>query len=179
MSYKLLEICRSCVQFTFRPEVVYSFYLCKPCSNFATSRLGISCQPPLQLVLKRLPSTQPLLLEVSLYGHFANSTSRQELRGHMLQAPNFAAFRPRDVRVSVPSGTGKDRTSLSHVAWSCDGRRLSSAGYEKAVRLWQPEKSVGRQCPKWRDTTDTTLLCEYNSSILETRPRFLALTPRP
>ncbi|KAF8507841.1 WD40 repeat-like protein [Hysterangium stoloniferum] len=57
-------------------------------------------------------------------------------------APNFSAFKPRDVRVSISVAPGNRSSSLSHVAWSCDGRRLSSAGYEKAVRLWQPEKSL-------------------------------------
>ncbi|KIJ56946.1 hypothetical protein M422DRAFT_238533 [Sphaerobolus stellatus SS14] len=56
-------------------------------------------------------------------------------------APGFSTFRPRDVRVTVPS-TPNSRGTLSHVAWSCDGRRLSSVGYEKAVRLWQPDKSL-------------------------------------
>ncbi|KAF8580584.1 WD40 repeat-like protein [Ramaria rubella] len=73
-------------------------------------------------------------------------------------APNFSAFRPRDVRVSVPSTTG-NRSTLSHVAWSCDGRRLSSAGYEKAVRLWQPEKSL--------DPRNTTTISGAHTEAVE------------
>ena len=31
---------------------------------------------------------------------------------------------------------------MSHVAWSCDGRKLAAVGIDKIVRVWQPEKSV-------------------------------------
>ena len=31
---------------------------------------------------------------------------------------------------------------MSHVAWSCDGKKLAAAGIDKIVRVWQPEKSV-------------------------------------
>jgi THO complex subunit 3 len=31
---------------------------------------------------------------------------------------------------------------MSHVAWSCDGKKLAAVGIDKIVRVWQPEKSV-------------------------------------
>lgn len=31
---------------------------------------------------------------------------------------------------------------MSHVAWSCDGRKLAAVGIDKIVRVWQPEKSM-------------------------------------
>jgi THO complex subunit 3 len=31
---------------------------------------------------------------------------------------------------------------MSHVAWSCDGRKLAAVGIDKIVRVWQPEKTV-------------------------------------
>ncbi|GJJ07179.1 hypothetical protein Clacol_001379 [Clathrus columnatus] len=80
------------------------------------------------------------------------------------QPANFSAFRPRDVRVSIPATTGS-RASLTHVAWSCDGRRLSSAGYEKVVRLWQPEKSL--------DPRNTTTLGGAHTEIID----FVAWNP--
>ncbi|EIM87905.1 WD40 repeat-like protein [Stereum hirsutum FP-91666 SS1] len=52
-----------------------------------------------------------------------------------VHAPNFSAFRPRDVR--IPSHQG-----MNHVAWSCDGKKLAAAGMDKAVRIWQPDKSL-------------------------------------
>ena len=31
---------------------------------------------------------------------------------------------------------------MTHVAWSCDGRKLGAVGIDKVARVWQPEKSV-------------------------------------
>ena len=31
---------------------------------------------------------------------------------------------------------------MSHVAWSCDGKKLAAVGIDKIVRVWHPEKSV-------------------------------------
>jgi THO complex subunit 3 len=44
-------------------------------------------------------------------------------------------FKPRDIK--VPSAQG-----MSHVAWSCDGRKLVAVGIDKMARVWQPDKSV-------------------------------------
>ncbi|RDX53847.1 WD40 repeat-like protein [Lentinus brumalis] len=52
-----------------------------------------------------------------------------------LHAPTFSAFRPRDIR--FPS-----QQSMTHVAWSCDGRKLGAVGIDKVARVWQPEKSM-------------------------------------
>ncbi|THH19905.1 hypothetical protein EW146_g1344 [Bondarzewia mesenterica] len=47
----------------------------------------------------------------------------------------FSAFRPRDVRVTSP-------LAMTHVAWSCDGKKLAAVGIDKIVRVLQPEKSM-------------------------------------
>ncbi|ETW83683.1 hypothetical protein HETIRDRAFT_155124 [Heterobasidion irregulare TC 32-1] len=47
----------------------------------------------------------------------------------------FSAFRPRDVRVTSPQ-------AMTHVAWSCDGKKLAAVGIDKIVRVFQPEKSA-------------------------------------
>ena len=52
-----------------------------------------------------------------------------------LQAQNFPAHKPRDLR--IPSAQ-----AMTHVAWSCDGKRLAAVGVDKATRLWAPETSV-------------------------------------
>ena len=31
---------------------------------------------------------------------------------------------------------------MTHVAWSCDGKRLAAVGIDKATRVWAPETSV-------------------------------------
>ena len=31
---------------------------------------------------------------------------------------------------------------MTHVAWSCDGKRLAAVGVDKVTRLWAPETSV-------------------------------------
>ncbi|KAA1473430.1 WD40 repeat-like protein [Dentipellis sp. KUC8613] len=31
---------------------------------------------------------------------------------------------------------------MTHVAWSCDGKKLAAVGIDKIVRVWQPEKSM-------------------------------------
>ncbi|TDL29654.1 WD40 repeat-like protein [Rickenella mellea] len=52
-----------------------------------------------------------------------------------VHAPSFSAFQPRDVKIT-------SLNPVSHVSWSCDGRKLASVGIDKAVRLWSPEKSL-------------------------------------
>lgn len=31
---------------------------------------------------------------------------------------------------------------MTHVAWSCDGKRLAAVGIDKVTRIWAPETSV-------------------------------------
>ena len=31
---------------------------------------------------------------------------------------------------------------MTHVAWSCDGKKLAAVGIDKTTRIWVPEKSV-------------------------------------
>ncbi|KAH8094827.1 WD40 repeat-like protein [Cristinia sonorae] len=52
-----------------------------------------------------------------------------------IHAPNFAAFKPRDIRLTSPYG-------MNHVAWNCDGQRLAAVGIDRNVRIWWPEKSM-------------------------------------
>ena len=57
-----------------------------------------------------------------------------------LQAQNFPAHKPRDLR--IPSAQ-----AMTHVAWSCDGKRLAAVGIDKVTRVWAPETSVSlRAC---------------------------------
>ncbi|KZW04381.1 WD40 repeat-like protein [Exidia glandulosa HHB12029] len=49
--------------------------------------------------------------------------------------PNFAAWGPRNARVS-------SKDAVLAVSWSCDGKYLASCGYERTVRVWQPERSM-------------------------------------
>ncbi|THH12351.1 hypothetical protein EW145_g58 [Phellinidium pouzarii] len=69
--------------------------------------------------IPRLPSPPPHLTHASRGVHI----------------PSFASFQPRDLRFTSAH-------PVTHVAWSCDGRRLASVGIDKAVRLWTPEKSL-------------------------------------
>lgn len=32
--------------------------------------------------------------------------------------------------------------AMTHVAWSCDGKKLAAVGIDKVTRVWSPEKSV-------------------------------------
>ncbi|KDQ64417.1 hypothetical protein JAAARDRAFT_28046 [Jaapia argillacea MUCL 33604] len=49
--------------------------------------------------------------------------------------PTFSAFRPRDFRMPSP-------VAMTHVAWSCDGKKLAAVGIDKVARVFQPEKSM-------------------------------------
>ncbi|KAF8639886.1 hypothetical protein AX17_001139 [Amanita inopinata Kibby_2008] len=49
--------------------------------------------------------------------------------------PTFSAFKPRDYR--LPS-----QQTMTHVAWNCDGKKLSAVGIDKITRVWTPEKSM-------------------------------------
>ncbi|KAI6152368.1 WD40-repeat-containing domain protein [Pisolithus tinctorius] len=52
-----------------------------------------------------------------------------------LHAQNFPAHKPRDLRIPSPQ-------AITHVAWSCDGKRLAAVGIDKITRLWTPETSM-------------------------------------
>ncbi|TFY72338.1 hypothetical protein EVG20_g660 [Dentipellis fragilis] len=52
-----------------------------------------------------------------------------------VHTPTFSAFRPRDMRITSSQ-------PMTHVAWSCDGKKLAAVGIDKIVRVWQPEKSM-------------------------------------
>ncbi|KDR84028.1 hypothetical protein GALMADRAFT_236618 [Galerina marginata CBS 339.88] len=52
-----------------------------------------------------------------------------------IHPPTFSAFKPRDFRIA--SGQG-----MSHVAWSCDGKKLAAVGIDRLARVWNPEKSM-------------------------------------
>ncbi|KZP20125.1 WD40 repeat-like protein [Athelia psychrophila] len=52
-----------------------------------------------------------------------------------VHAQNFPAFKPRDTRISAYQG-------MTHVSWSCDGKKLAAVGTDKATRVWLPEKSM-------------------------------------
>ncbi|KAJ7119486.1 WD40-repeat-containing domain protein [Mycena epipterygia] len=49
--------------------------------------------------------------------------------------PTFSAFKPRDYRYH-------SQQAMTHVAWSCDGKRLSAVGIDKVTRVWVPEKGM-------------------------------------
>ncbi|EJD53982.1 WD40 repeat-like protein [Auricularia subglabra TFB-10046 SS5] len=61
--------------------------------------------------------------------NYASFPSRQII------PPNFPAWRSRDTRLST-------KDAVLAVAWSCDGKYLASCGYERSVRVWQPERSL-------------------------------------
>lgn len=47
---------------------------------------------------------------------------------------------------------------MSHVAWSCDGKKLAAVGIDKIVRVWQPEKTVSTSyVPRSSDVHNTLL----------------------
>ncbi|KAL4081453.1 hypothetical protein V8B97DRAFT_2014302 [Scleroderma yunnanense] len=52
-----------------------------------------------------------------------------------LHAQNFPAHKPRDLRIPSPQ-------AITHVAWSCDGKRLAAVGIDKITRVWNPETSM-------------------------------------
>ncbi|KAH7887377.1 WD40-repeat-containing domain protein [Phlebopus sp. FC_14] len=52
-----------------------------------------------------------------------------------IHAQNFPALKPRDLRVPSPQ-------AITHVAWSCDGKRLAAVGIDKITRIWTPEASM-------------------------------------
>lgn len=31
---------------------------------------------------------------------------------------------------------------MTHIAWSCDGKKLAAVGIDKIARVWNPEKGV-------------------------------------
>ncbi|KAI4519059.1 WD40 repeat-like protein [Schizophyllum commune Loenen D] len=70
--------------------------------------------------LQRLPSPPP---------HTTFATRQ-------IHPPSFSAFKPRDYRF-----TGQAR-SMSHVAWSCDGKRIAAVGLDKMARVWNADKQV-------------------------------------
>ncbi|KAJ6616282.1 WD40-repeat-containing domain protein [Mycena sp. CBHHK59/15] len=52
-----------------------------------------------------------------------------------IHPPTFSAFKPRDYRYH-------SQQAMTHVAWSCDGKRLAAVGIDKGTRVWVPEKGV-------------------------------------
>lgn len=56
-----------------------------------------------------------------------------EARG--IHPPTFSALKPRDYRMSGSQ-------AYSHVAWSCDGKKLAAVGVDKITRIWNPDKSI-------------------------------------
>ncbi|KAJ7579099.1 WD40-repeat-containing domain protein [Mycena floridula] len=55
--------------------------------------------------------------------------------------PTFSAFKPREVRLT-PSQATSVPWSMSHVAWSCDGKKLAAVGVDKVTRVWNSEKNM-------------------------------------
>ncbi|KAH8830280.1 WD40 repeat-like protein [Flagelloscypha sp. PMI_526] len=51
--------------------------------------------------------------------------------------PNFKDFKPKEIR--IPSAH-----AIKHVAFSCDGKKLSGVGMDKVVRVWATEKIDSR-----------------------------------
>ncbi|KAJ7639321.1 WD40-repeat-containing domain protein [Roridomyces roridus] len=49
--------------------------------------------------------------------------------------PNFPALKPRDIRYH-------SHQAMTHVAWSCNGKRLAAVGIDKTTRVWFPEKGM-------------------------------------
>ncbi|KAH9482501.1 THO complex subunit 3 [Psilocybe cubensis] len=52
-----------------------------------------------------------------------------------IHPPTFSAFKPRDYRFTSSQ-------AMTHVAWSCDGKKLAAVGIDKLTRVWNPEKSM-------------------------------------
>lgn len=52
-----------------------------------------------------------------------------------IHPPLFSSFRPREHKIATSH-------PLSHVAWSCDGKKLAAVGTDKTTRVWTPEKSM-------------------------------------
>ncbi|KAF5321642.1 hypothetical protein D9619_000576 [Psilocybe cf. subviscida] len=57
--------------------------------------------------------------------------------------PNFSAFKPRDTRIASSH-------AMTHVAWSCDGKKLAAVGIDKITRVWDSNKPI-----ELRNTTST------------------------
>ncbi|KAJ7068680.1 WD40 repeat-like protein, partial [Mycena amicta] len=55
-----------------------------------------------------------------------------------IHPPTFSAFKPRDYRYH-------SQQAITHVAWSCDGKRLAGVGIDKIARLWVPEKGMDQK----------------------------------
>ncbi|KAJ8503364.1 hypothetical protein ONZ45_g10925 [Pleurotus djamor] len=49
--------------------------------------------------------------------------------------PSFSSFKPRDYKM-------QQSQPITHVAWSCDGKKLAAVGMDKATRIWNPDKSM-------------------------------------
>lgn len=64
-------------------------------------------------------------------------TQDQELfASRDLRSPNFAAYQPaKEIK-------GGHRAGVRCLGWNTDARRLASAGVDKVVRVWTPERSV-------------------------------------
>ncbi|KAF7290897.1 WD-REPEATS-REGION domain-containing protein [Mycena chlorophos] len=55
-----------------------------------------------------------------------------------IHPPTFSAFKPRDYRYH-------SQQAITHVAWSCDGKRLAGVGIDKLTRVWVPEKGMDQK----------------------------------
>ena len=75
---------------------------------------------------------------------------------------------------------------MTHVAWSCDGKRLAAVGIDKATRLWAPEISVSlcmfhyvrlatHVAPRW--STGPRLISPAVILTMQTTYRGIQLTP--
>ncbi|KAJ7437150.1 WD40-repeat-containing domain protein, partial [Mycena galericulata] len=55
-----------------------------------------------------------------------------------IHPPTFSAFKPRDYRYH-------SQQAMTHVAWSCDGKRLAAVGIDKVTRVWVPRRACMEQ----------------------------------
>ncbi|KIM25145.1 hypothetical protein M408DRAFT_220591 [Serendipita vermifera MAFF 305830] len=59
-----------------------------------------------------------------------------------MQQPKWNDYKVSFQKIIQNNPYTKLRKTVSWLAWSCDGQKLATCGYEKAVRLWTPERST-------------------------------------